>query len=372
MTTIDSLERSIKNSFESLGGNNVYIQKWPWAFDGEYPWWKYINRPIPKMWEAEKIKESANTVENAVFCASSSQTISCENKSLDNIAIILIPFDYNLIKPLDIEVGRYFSQLECMSGNNVAIIGHSIAEKIFEGSDPIGNDIKVSGKKSKIIGVLKKTGGAMFDDGMDNAVIIPLIYGKSIFNIESENLNPYIIVTPKEGISIDMLIDELTVVIRNIRKLKPLEEENFSINQSNMLSQMLDKIFGVLDIAAIIIGGFAILVGGFGIANIMFVSVKERTKQIGVQKAIGAKSYLIMVQFLTESIVLCLVGGLIGLFLVWILMLIASSLLPLDFALSFKNIITGTLISVVIGIISGYAPARKAAKLDPVVAMNHI
>ncbi|MDR2009134.1 MAG: ABC transporter permease [Bacteroidales bacterium] len=379
MATIDSIERSIRESFATLGGDILYIQKWPWglaeeeiAEDGEYPWWKYMNRPLPKMWEAEKLKEVSTTAGYIVFGASTRQSVSYEDKSLNNSTVGIYSHEYDKARYIEIEKGRYFSQIESSIGSNVAIIGHNIAEKLYPNSDPIGKYIKIGNRKANIVGVLKKTGTETSDDGTDETVIIPLNYGKNLYNIESPNLNPYIMVTPKEGISIDMLKEEITILMRNIRKLRPMEENDFAINQPSMFTKILDRVFRMFDLGGIIIGGFAILVGGFGIANIMFVSVKERTKQIGIQKAIGAKSYLIMIQFLTEAIVLCLVGGIIGLVLVSLLMLLASSVMPFEMTLSIKNIITGTMISIIIGIISGYAPARQASKLDPVIAMNHV
>jgi putative ABC transport system permease protein len=186
-------------------------------------------------------------------------------------------------------------------------------------------------------------------------------------------MGPMIMVSGGEDVSIEMLQDELYILMRTVRRLSPMEEEDFALNRASMISQGLDKIFNIIDLAGIIIGGFAILVGGFGIANIMFVSVRERTRMIGIQKAIGAKKHLILIQFLTEAVVLCLIGGVIGLLLVWLgTLLVAGAVEQIKFVLSAKNIVTGLLISAGIGIISGFAPARSAANLDPVNAMNKV
>ena len=371
MTTIDSLERSIRSNVSSLGNNTVYVQKWPWTFGSDYPWWKYINRPLPTIDEAEKIIQQSIYAENVAFVASTTRTVEHDDKAVENTGIMIIAHDYDQIRALNIEKGRYFSQLESNTGKNVAIIGASVAESLFDNQDPIGKNIKLSGRKLNVIGVFKREGQDMFNNSMDEMVTIPLNFGKTIFDVESDALNPFITVSAKTNVSTEQLIDELEMIMRNIRRLRPMDEDNFALNQASMISKGLDSIFEIIDIAGIIIGGFAILVGGFGIANIMFVSVKERTREIGIQKAIGAKSYLIMIQFLTEASVLSLVGGIIGLILVFGLTLLASSATPLTFALSAGNIITGTLISVVIGVVSGYAPARKAARLDPVEAMNY-
>jgi putative ABC transport system permease protein len=372
MTTIDSLERSIRENVSSLGNNTIYVQKWPWTFSNDYPWWKYIKRPLPKMEEADQIKERSVYAGDVAFVASTNKTVEYEDKAVENTGIMLATFDYGRIRDFKIENGRYFTELESHSGKNVAIIGATISEELYQGASPINKTIKVGGRKVRVIGVFAKEGEDMFNNSMDQMVLIPVNFGKTMFDIESEALNPFICVTAKENISVEQLVDELAIVMRTIRQLKPVEEDNFALNQASMIAKGLDNIFGIIDLAGWIIGGFAILVGGFGIANIMFVSVKERTKQIGIQKAIGAKSYLILTQFLTEAIVLSLVGGLIGLFLVWILTFVASSLTPLSFALSLQNVLSGTLISVFIGIVSGFAPARKAAGLDPVIAMNYV
>ncbi|MDD3859232.1 MAG: ABC transporter permease [Bacteroidales bacterium] len=372
MTTIDSLERSIRDNVSSLGDNKIYIQKWPWSFGKDYPWWKYMNRPLPNLDETEKIKQQSIYSESVAFAASTSKTAEYEDKYVENAGVMLLSHDYDQVQAIDIEKGRYFSQLESNNGKNVAVIGAVIAESLFGELNPIDKKIKIAGRKISIIGVCKKEGEDMFNSSMDEVIMIPVNFGKNIFDIESDALNPFIIVKAKENVSAEQLVDELTIIMRTIRRLKPMEEDNFALNQASMISKGLDSIFKILDIAGIIIGGFAILVGGFGIANIMFVSVKERTKEIGIQKAIGAKSYLILIQFLTEASVLSLVGGIVGLILVWLLTLVASSMTPLHFALSFGNILSGTLISIVIGVVSGYAPARKAAKLDPVTAMNFV
>lgn len=372
MTTIDSLERSIRESVNSLGSNIVYVQKWPWSFGPDYPWWKYLNRPLPKLSELEKIKEQSLYADKVAFAASTTRTVEYEDKSVENTGIMMATHDYDQILSLEIEKGRYFSQLESNSGRNVAIIGTVTGEALFGNADPLGKNIKISGRKLNVIGVFKKEGENMMNNSMDEIVYIPVNFGKTMFDIESDALNPFIVVSAVEGVSSEQLIDELTMIMRIVRRIKPMEEDDFALNQPSMITNSLDSIFKMLDIAGIIIGGFAILVGGFGIANIMFVSVKERTKEIGIQKAIGAKSYLVMIQFLTEASVLSLVGGIFGLILVWILTLIASKLTPMVFSMSIGNVLTGTLISVVIGIVSGFAPARKAAKLDPVEAMNHV
>ena len=199
-------------------------------------------------------------------------------------------------------------------------------------------------------------------------VIVPVNYIKSIVNIR--NIDPLIMVKAKEGIATDDLIDEIRGALRSIRRLKPKEEDNFALNQISLLSEGLNNIFGTINIAGWIIGGFSLLVGGFGIANIMFVSVRERTNLIGIQKALGAKNYFILLQFLYESVLLSIIGGSIGLLLIFILTTIVSATGSFNVSLSVSNIVLGLTISSVIGIISGFSPAFKASRLNPVEAIS--
>ena len=372
MTTIDSLERTIRDNVSSLGNNTIYIQKWPWSFGSDYPWWKYVQRPLPKIDEAELVKIRSVFADNVAFVASTAKTVKYDKLAVENTGIMFASHDYGNIRDFNIDKGRYFSEQESYTGKNVAIIGDFVAQELYQGAEPLGKTIEISGSKLNVIGVFKKEGEDMFSNSMDMMVLAPINFGKTIFDVESDALNPFITVSAKENVPVNQLIDELSIIMRTIRRLKPMEEDDFAINQASMITKGLDSIFGIIDIAGWIIGGFAILVGGFGIANIMFVSVKERTRQIGIQKAIGAKSYLILTQFLTEAVVLSLVGGIIGLVLVWLLTLLVSGITPLTFALSLQNIASGTIISVVIGIVSGFAPARKAASLDPVTAINYV
>jgi putative ABC transport system permease protein len=373
MAVIDSLEGTIRDNVSSLGNNTIYVQKWPWTFGPDYPWWKYLKRPLPSIEEFEFVKDNSQLAEAVCFMASASRTAEYGNTSIDGTGVILITQDYNNIRVLNFAKGRYITPIEFSSGKNVAFIGDEIAKNLFGSADPIGKTIKISGHKIVVIGVLEREGEDMFGMNQDNYVIIPVNYGRTIFNIRSENVQPMIMVSANEDIRIEMLQDELQMLMRTVRRISPLEEDDFALNRASMISQGLDQIFSIIDLAGIIIGGFAILVGGFGIANIMFVSVRERTRMIGIQKAIGAKKYLILIQFLTEAVVLCIIGGAFGLLLVWFGTLAAAGAVQeIKFVLSAKNIVTGLLISVIIGIISGFAPARAAANLDPVDAMNKV
>jgi putative ABC transport system permease protein len=368
-TVIDSLEDSIRNSISKLGDNVVYVQKWPWAMGGEYPWWKYLNRPVPRLNESKEIMRRSKLAKAATFMIFTQKTIQYRDNYARNIQIVGAEHTYEDIRSFEISNGRYFSMFESHHGKNRAILGSEIASQLFQEGNPVGKTIKIQGRKILVIGVFKKEGEDMFGMNMDDQVLIPINYAKTIVDIRNERLGPLVMVKANEGISANELIDELTGIMRSIRRIRPTEDVDFALNQSSLISQGFDDIFSFIDIVGAIIGGFSILVGGFGIANIMFVSVKEQTRLIGIQKALGAKNYFILLQFLYESIILAIIGGLLGLILIFILTMIFSAAADMEFAMSIWNVSLGLIISISIGVIAGIVPAYNAAKLNPVEAI---
>ncbi len=368
-TVIDSLEDSIRNSISKLGDNVVYVQKWPWAMGGEYPWWKYLNRPVPRLNESKEIMRRSKLAKAATFMIFTQKTIQYRDNYARDIQIVGAEHTYEDIRSFEISNGRYFSMFESHHGKNRAILGSEIAIQLFQEENPVGKTIKIQGKKLLVIGVFKKEGEDMFGMNMDDQVLIPINYAKTIVDIRNERLGPLVMVKANEGISANELIDELTGIMRSLRRIRPTADDDFALNQSSLISQGFDDIFSFIDIVGAIIGGFSILVGGFGIANIMFVSVKEQTRLIGIQKALGAKNYFILLQFLYESIILAIIGGLLGLILIFILTMIISAVADMEFAMSVWNVSLGLIISISIGVIAGIIPAYNAAKLNPVEAI---
>jgi putative ABC transport system permease protein len=369
-TVVDSMEKKIRTNIESLGNDVLFIQKWPWSFGSDYPWWKYMNRPVPKIDDMDAIKRKSNGAEDVAFMASTSRTVEHLNSSIEGIGILAVTQDYDKCMAVDIADGRYFSELESNGGKNVAIIGDYIAENLFWNTDPIGKDIKIFGRKVKIIGVLKKKGENMFGDNSDKEAILPINFVRNFLDIRSDNADPLVIVKTKKGVSNEELKDELTGIIRSEHRLKPLAEDDFAINETSLLTQGFESLFSVISIVGWIIGGFSILVGGFGIANIMFVSVKERTSIIGIQKSLGAKRYFILFEFLFEAIILSLIGGIVGLLIVYAGTQIVSAFFNLEFTLGLGNIMMGIITSGIIGIVSGFIPAWTASRLNPVDAIR--
>ena len=373
-TILDSLENTIRNSLSSLGDDIIYVQKWPWAPPPgeEFKWWEYLKRPVPKIEEYEQIKKRSEKAEIVNFAASTLRTVKYKNNTAEDAILWANSHEFERIRAFELEDGRYFTPFESTAGKNVCLIGHQLAADLFQGINPVGKDIKISGRKVTVIGLIAKEGKDILNSGgsLDDMIILPIIYAKTLLDIKSENANPMIMVKAKPNVSVNELKDELRSILRSTRTLNPKEKDTFALNQSSILNSALNSIFGVINLAGWLIGGFSILVGGFGIANIMFVSVKERTNLIGIQKSLGAKRKFIMFQFLFEAIMLSLIGGTIGLVLIFAGSLLASSKIDLEITLTLGNIILGLFISIAIGLISGIFPSYKAARLNPVEAIN--
>jgi putative ABC transport system permease protein len=368
---VDSLEKNIRKSVESLGDNVVFVTKWPWAMGGEYPWWKYYQRPVPNLNELAFLEQRLEMAEAVTFVASAgNKTAKFESDDVDGIGVAAVSHSYQDVYGFELSSGRYFSLLESSSGKPVAIIGSNISETLFANQNPLGNYIKFMGQKALVIGVFEKAGDSIIGNSDDDNIVIPVKFARNFIRVNNESTNPMFMVKAKRGISNAQLKDDLTRVMRSIRRLSPKADDNFALNETSIISKGIDLMFSVIDLAGIVIGGFSLLVGGFGIANIMFVSVKERTNIIGIQKAIGAKNYFILLQFLFEAILLCLIGGIVGLLIVYSGTLLAGYYFDFDVSLSTSNIVMGLWVSVVIGIVSGMIPAISASKLDPVEAIR--
>ncbi len=367
-TVFDSMELSLKNSLESLGDDIVFVTKWPLIGTANTPWWKYYNRPQPSVNELKEIQRRSSTTEAAAIMFSLRKTVKFESNHIENASVQAASHDYDKVIYFEISDGRYFTTLESHAGNPIAIIGHDIAENLFQGFDPIGRKINVMGRKLEVIGIIKKEGSDGFGNSHDDVVLIPVQLARTMVDVRKVNMT--IMVKALPDVSVDALKDELTGIMRSIRKLKPSSENSFDINEISMLTSFIEEIFSVISMVGWIIGGFSLLVGGFGIANIMFVSVKERTGQIGIQKSLGAKNYFILLQFVFESVFLSLFGGVIGLILVFTGALLAENAIGMDLILTNENVLIALFVSGSIGLVFGFIPAYSAAKLDPVKAMR--
>ena len=372
-TIVDSLEANIRDSINSLGSDIVYVQKMPWpsGSNEEYAWWKYINRPVPTFDEYEFLREKSRNAGEVCFVSAVARRIEYGNNNVDGTYLFGVAEGFQNIRSFELDRGRYFSPLEANAGRNVTVIGYEIARDLFQGADPVGKYVEMLGRKVMVIGVVKKEGKGSFDIfNLDEVAILPIQYYKGFIDIRSEMSGPEIWVKSRRSGGVEEMTYELQQLLRSYRRLKPSEEDNFALNQTSLIDNTLDQFFAVLKTAGFFIGIFSIIVGGFGIANIMFVSVKERTHIIGIQKALGAKKYFILFQFLFESVMLSIAGGIIGLLIIYIGATIIT--LSSDFAvyLNMNNIMLGIGISSLIGLISGIFPAWQGARMNPVVAIN--
>jgi len=370
-TIVDSLERNIRNSMNFLGTNVIYVAKFPWTFGGEYPWWRYFKRPNADLHEFRLLQRRLeNAAGVAIFGQRGGATVKYRSNSVSNISLQGISYEYNTVSDVPVVEGRYFTQQEVNGGRNVIIIGNEIATNLFPNTSALGKTVKIKGLNFTIIGVMERQGESMMGlPTNDNNVYLPYgTFGK-LYAVGRHGLEPTIAV---KGLETDIGLQELEFEIkgamRNIRGLKPRDEDNFALNRPEMITEQVTILFDGIHVAGWVIGGFSILVGGFGIANIMFVSVKERTNIIGIQKSLGAKNYFILFQFLFESIFLSLIGGGIGILLVFLLTLIPQD--TMEILLSLGNITLGLGVSVVIGVLSGIIPAVLASNLDPVIAIR--
>ncbi len=373
LSAVDSLKKDISASFEKLGNDVLYVSKQPWNEDPNANWWKYLRRPEPSYQDFEAIKRKSRLAEMASFSViMPSWVIKFGSSNVNGAFMAGVTDDYVSIFNLAFEKGRFFTPFESSNGTNRAILGSVLADELFGSIDPVGKEINIKGQDFLVIGVLEKEGNTLLNlFQYDNAILISFNTAKKLINVKSKYAwGSSVSIKAREGIALEDLRDEITGILRSERMIKPKEEENFALNQLTTITNLIEPVFGTLNIVGIFIGGFSILVGMFSVANIMFVSVKERTNIIGIKKALGARKSTIMLEFLIESVILCVIGGLIGLFNVWGILAIASAVSDFEMFLSEQNVFIAIILSLVIGVLSGLIPAWQAAKLDPVEAMR--
>ncbi len=369
LTTVRSLEQNIQNEVQGLGSNTIYIDKWDYSGGADKPFWKMRARPVMKYEDAAQIRKRSSLTGDVTFLMTATANLSHNSDVMENAVVYCISEEQIRIQPITFAAGRYFSAAEFRNGTPYCILGYTNAEDLFGSpARALGNDVELKGKKLRVIGVIQKEGKSFIGWDYDKCIMISNKFSARIF--DPEQSNPILIVKGREGVATHALSQELRGVMRQIRRLSPLQEDNFSLNSVEAFSKAISDSFVTINIVGAIIGGISLIVGMFGIANIMFVTVKERTSMIGLKKAIGAKSATILFEFLLEAAVLCILGGAVGLVFVYLLTLILSGPLEFPVYLSLPMIVSTVLLCLVVGIVAGIIPASRAARMDPVKAIR--
>lgn len=371
LAAVDSLEKEIKGSLSSLDNSTIILSRFSFS-PTEVPQWKREQFPDVSYDEYDYLRRSVPGLEAATFSLNvSNESVKFGDRTATNVGIGAVTHEYYDIETLDIAEGRFFNESESVRGAPVVVLGHEVAQSLFEGGKAIGQQVRLYGRKFTVIGLLEKQGASMFGQSHDSNLFLPVNIVRRIYGDSNRSTFPQIVILPEDDVDNSEFIAMLSQQLRNYRGIRPDDINNFFVNQLQGFADLIDNITGQMNLIGLIISGFSLLVGGFGIANIMFVSVKERTNLIGIQKSLGAKNRFILFQFLFEAVILAVIGGLIGLFLVWLVSIAASQFTgDFQFVLSPWNLFIGTAVSAVIGLISGIIPAISASKLDPVEAIR--
>jgi putative ABC transport system permease protein len=373
LTVLDSLKNYIQKDMSTLGSDVLYVGRWPWMDDGgEYKWWEYWRRPGMTPQDVKAIESQVPDAATATLCLTKQRlTVKYQDMELSSISGYAVMSFFDKVQNIDIQLGRYLSTSELDGGNTSVVLGYSVYRNLFPGSiDPLGKTITFLGRRFTVVGVMKIAGQNMAGFDYDNSVIFPYYAAATVLDVRSNNYDPMLAIKAASGKNIEEVKYAVEGVLRRTRKVRPGEPDNFAINQLSQVSERLNSVFGTIDIVAWVIGGLSLLVGAFGIANIMFVTVKERTKIIGLKKAIGAKRQSILLEFLLEAVVLSLIGGLVGILVVVLLSLLFTYGFDFEVILSMGNFFIGIFVSIFVGVLAGIIPAVSASKLDPVVAIR--
>ncbi len=374
-SAVDSLEDNIRGSMQKLGNDVIYVEKFSWGEDPGENFWKWMKRPNVSFTEFEYLEKRMDTAEKLGFWMFlGNKTIKWQSSSVENCFMMGATYDIEELFHLEFENGRFFNRVEYETAVNDCLLGGTISEGLFGvGIDPVGKTITYGGKKLRVIGTLKKSGKDLLKPfNFDNAILIGFNLARRIGNVRPNGMwsRTSLMAKARPGVDLEDMKDELAANLRTVRRIKPREENNFALNQLSVISKLFDGVFATMNGVGIFIGGFSLLVGMFSVANIMFVSVKERTSIIGIKKALGAKRWFILLEFLIESILLCIIGGVFGLLFIWLTVMGISAAADFNIHLSPWNVFIGVFTSVVVGVLAGLIPAIQASGMDPVEAIR--
>ncbi|MBS0662331.1 MAG: ABC transporter permease [Verrucomicrobia bacterium] len=371
-TAIRGIDTGFQNSLNMLGDDILYVQKWPWH--NVEDWWNYVGRPPITPDLAGRlntvIAQTPNSLlDIAVPVAGRGTTAKFGENKVSSVFTIGTNSDYSRILNVDFKEGRLFNDTEDASGRNVCVLGYDIAEALYQGRSPLGEQVFLNGHPFTVVGVLAKQGSFLGLMNFDNQAVVPLEAFRKAFGVRRGS---ELRVKVRDKNRLQDAMEELTGAMRRVRAQMPGVRDNFSINEQGAIKAQLDPVKQGIAMAGLFITGLSLFVGAIGIMNITFVSVKERTKEIGTRKALGARRRTILLQFLIEAVSICLIGGIVGLALTYGLVLgvgAAFPAFPVEFSISLVFI--SVMVSIAVGIVSGFAPAWGAARLDPVVALRY-
>lgn len=370
-TAINGIDKGFENSLSMIGYDVLYVQKWPWA-DNSNSWWIYRNRRPIKTEYADQINRIIDDTPNSQLVTAVPQglwsaSVKRGERQISSAFLMGTTDEYPLISTVDLQHGRFFNGIESKAARNVCVIGYDVADGLFPNENPIGKTIQVRNFQCVVVGVIAKQGRFLGLFSFDSQVIVPLgMFKKYIGNTQNDR----VVVKVKDKTQIAEAKDELTGIMRRVRGLNPEVKDDFSLNEQQAFKSTLDPIKNGIALAGLFITGLSLFVGAIGIMNITFVSVKERTKEIGTRKALGARRRTILMQFLIEAVAICLAGGVVGLSIAFGLSLVMQAAdFPAEFSVSL--VLSAMTASILTGIISGFAPAYSASKLDPVVALRY-
>lgn len=375
-TLVNSLNYNLNSNLSRLGNSVLFVYHFPWSSESFNNWQKYVKRPKMSYNEFLKLDKNLDNVEGVCYDVRiPGQTLKYKNEGIRTLEVRCVTGNYLDLNGWAIEEGRPFTELEMEAGRPVCVLGYNVAKKLFGDLSPIGRDVKLKGRKMRVIGVVEKSGTNMFGTTPDDLYYVPYAYATRLFDMNSRRLDKYIMVKAKNTARLDEIENDIIGLLRASRGLRPRAENDFSINRPEMLLDVFSQATDYLWYGGLFISFFAVVVGGFGIGNIMFTTVQERTFEIGLQKALGAKGSFILFQFLIESVILCLIGGLIGLLLNYgaaalLQAGIDSAEVNFQVVISSGSIVFGIVLSLVIGLGSGLIPSRIASRMDPIESMR--
>jgi len=366
-TITDGVDRAFDESMDMLGQNVLFIEKWPWGIGGgEYKWWEYRNRQEMKIEYVDQIKEMSRYASEVSAQVTRSATLRYQDKYIENIDVNGATETYFRTSGLNIESGRFFGDSDVQRSAKVVVVGATVAEKLFENTNPLGKQIRIRGQRFQVIGVLEKQGNFLGMADTDNRVLIPISAYKSLYSLRW-GLQISVQFPDEEALAEGEY--EIEGLMRRIRQLDPAEDNDFAINKAALFEQQFKSMKTAIYGIGIFLTGLALFVGGIGVMNIMFVSVKERTREIGIRKAVGARAWEILFQFLMEAIVICLIGGIIGMGLsIGVTYLINQFFVA---HMDWTTVINAIVICAFIGILFGFLPSNKAAKSDPIESLGY-